>query len=74
MKKQPVASFIKQCYLPSHRDPASCVFNRYFVVVQSLSYVQLFATPWTTAHQAPLSTIFSQGLLKFMAVEFGDAI
>ena len=23
------------------------------VVVQSLSHVQLFATPWTAAHQAP---------------------
>ena len=25
-----------------------------------LSHVQLFATPWTVAHQAPLSTGFSQ--------------
>ena len=25
------------------------------VVVQSLSHIQLFATPWTAAHQAPLS-------------------
>ena len=25
------------------------------VVVQSLSHVQLVATPWTVAHQAPLS-------------------
>ena len=24
------------------------------VVVQSLSHVQLFATPWTAAHQAPV--------------------
>ena len=32
----------------------------YFVVVQSLSCVQLFATPWTVAHQAPLSMIFSR--------------
>ena len=28
-----------------------------FVVVQSLSHVQLFATPWTAAHQDSLSTI-----------------
>ena len=28
------------------------------VVVQSLSYVQLFATPWTVADQAPLSVGF----------------
>ena len=25
-------------------------------IVQSLSFVRLFATPWTVAHQAPLST------------------
>ena len=31
-----------------------------FVVVQSFSYVQLFATPWTAAHQAPLSMGFSR--------------
>ena len=28
------------------------------IVVQSLSLVQLFATPWTVAHQASLSTGF----------------
>ena len=31
-----------------------------FVVVQSLSCVQLFATQWTVAHQAPLSMEFSR--------------
>ena len=29
------------------------------VKVKSLSYVQLFATPWTVAHQAPPSMGFS---------------
>ena len=29
------------------------------VVVQSLSLVQLFATPWTAAHQASLSFTIS---------------
>ena len=29
-------------------------------VVQSLSRVQLFASPWTVAHQAPLSVEFSR--------------
>ena len=29
-------------------------------VVQSLSHVQLFGTPWTVAHQAPLSMGFSR--------------
>ena len=28
--------------------------------VQSLSRIQLFVTPWTVAHQAPLSTGFSR--------------
>ena len=39
------------------------------VVVQSLSCVQLFVTPWTAAHQASLSFTISQSLLKFMSVE-----
>ena len=30
------------------------------VVIQLLSCVQLIATPWTVAHQAPLSMEFSQ--------------
>ena len=30
-----------------------------FVVVQSLSHVQLFATPWIAVHQAPLSFTIS---------------
>ena len=38
------------------------------VVVQSLSHVWLFATPWTAAHQASLS-IISWGLLKLMSIE-----
>ena len=39
------------------------------VVVQSLRRVQLFGTPWTAAHQAPLSFTVSQSLLKFMSIE-----
>ena len=38
-------------------------------VVQSLSRVRLFATPWTAAHQAPLSSTVSLSLLKFMSIE-----
>ena len=37
--------------------------------VQSLSYVWLFATPWTAAHQASLSITNSQSLLKLMSIE-----
>ena len=38
-------------------------------VVQSLSCVQLFGTPWTAAHQASLSFTISQSLLKLMPFE-----
>ena len=37
--------------------------------VHSLSSVQLFATPWTTAHQASLTITNSQSLLKLMSIE-----
>ena len=39
-----------------------------FVVVQSLSHVRLFATPWTEAYQVSLSLSVSQSLLKFMSI------
>ena len=41
--------------------------------VQSLSRVQLFATPWTTTHQASLSITNSWNLLKIVH-QIGDAI
>ena len=37
--------------------------------VQSLSHVQLFATPWTAACQASLPITNSQTLLKLMSIE-----
>ena len=37
--------------------------------VQSLSHVHLFATSWTTAHQASLSFTISQSLLKLTCIE-----
>ena len=39
------------------------------VVVQSLSHVWLFVTPWTAACQASLSFTTSQNLLKLMSIE-----
>ena len=39
------------------------------VDLQSLSRVQLSATPWTAAHQASLSFTISQSLLKLMSIE-----
>ena len=37
--------------------------------VQLFSRVQLFATPWTAAHQASLSITDSRSLLKLMSIE-----
>ena len=39
------------------------------VVVQLLSRLWLFATPWTAAHQASLSITNSQSLLQLMSME-----
>ena len=45
-----------------------CLFQKIsFVVVQLLSRVQLFATPWTTVGQAFLSFTISQNLLKLIS-------
>ena len=40
-----------------------------FNSVQSLSHVQLFATPWTATCQASLPIINSQSLLKLTSIE-----
>ena len=42
---------------------------RVCVVVQSLSPVRLFATPWTAACQASLAITNSQSLLKLKSIE-----
>ena len=41
----------------------------WYVVVQSLSRVWLFATLWTTAHQTSLSFTVSWSFLKLMSIE-----
>ena len=41
----------------------------YNFVVQPLSHVQLFATPWTAVCQASLSFTISLSLLRFMPIE-----
>ena len=42
---------------------------KWLIVVQSLSCVHLFETPWTVACQAPLSSTVSWRLLEFMSIE-----
>ena len=45
-----------------------------FAVVQSLSHVWLFVTPWTVAHQASLSFTISLSLRRLMSPWVSDAI
>ena len=45
-------------------------YDHAIVVVHSLSHVRFFATPWTAACQASLSSIIFQSLLKFKSIEF----
>ena len=54
--------------LPSE-PPGEPKLMHQFNSVQSLSRVQLFATPWTAAHQASLSITNSQSLPKLMSIE-----
>ena len=50
-------------------------FGGLFVVfVQSLCHVQLFATPWTVAYQAPLSSSCLPEFPQIHVHWFGDAI
>ena len=44
-------------------------FSKLYCLVQSLSCVQLFVTPWTAASQASLSFTISQNLFKLMSTE-----
>ena len=45
--------------------------GKWKVKVKSLSHVRLFATPWTVAHQASLSTGFFQArILQWVAIPF----
>ena len=52
--------------IPTHTH--STVWS-HFVVVQRLSHVLLFVTPWTAAQQASLSFTISWSLLKFTSIE-----
>ena len=45
------------------------VTSFFHFVVQSLSRVRLFATPWTAAHQVSLSISNSWSLLKLVSIE-----
>ena len=65
------------CSFPSTNPPCialRCKLTRgaslvVTAVVQSLSHVQLFATPWTAARQASLSFTISWSLFKLMSIK-----
>ena len=57
-EKTEMVEYPKLFYMPHNRK-----------VVQLLSCVWLFETPWTAAGQASLSITNSQSLLKFMSIE-----
>ena len=53
-------------------EPSGNLYYKNFIITfsssWSLSHVQLFATPWTAAHQASLSITNSRSLLTLMSV------
>ena len=53
-------SFLRCSWLLCLREHVLCT--------QSFSHVQLFGTPWTIAHQAPLSGILQANTLKWVAI------
>ena len=63
-----LCSVLLVSYLSLHQYHIASI-SCYVVVVQLLSHVHLFVTPWTVAHQAFLSITISQSLLKLMSTE-----
>ena len=56
-------SFSRGSSRPRNQTQVSCIAGRFFTnsaMREALSYVQLFTTLWTVAHQAPLSMGFSR--------------
>ena len=53
----------------SLRTPLSRADFCFFVIIQFLSHVRLFLTPWTAARQASLSFTISWSLLKLMSIK-----
>ena len=45
-----------------------CTWSCTYVVVQSLTHVWLFVTPWTSAHQVSLSFTISLSLLRLVSI------
>ena len=62
-------------FLLSHNHTVSGMLILYssaleaVIVVQLLSHIEFFATPWTATYQAPLSFAISRSVLKLMSTE-----
>ena len=61
-----VWKFSYNCNFVEHFQKVRCFVA---IVFQSVSHIRLFVTPWTAAHQSPLSFTISQSWLKFMSIE-----
>ena len=64
-----VSAYTTDTHTPTHTHTHRGCSSHIVVVVQSLSYVRLFATPWIAACQASLSFTISWSLLKLMSIE-----
>ena len=53
----------------TYLDKGTKWYILYVVIVQSLSHVQLFMTPWPVACQASLSFTISQSFLKLKSIK-----
>ena len=62
-------SVSKKNHISTLETTTALLTSYQFSSVQSLSCVQLFATPWTTARQASLSITNSRRLLKLISME-----
>ena len=70
--RQEIKHYIQLSIFSAHRVENNKLFPQkilQFSSVQLLSYVRLFATPWTAACQASLSIANSESLLKLMSIE-----
>ena len=61
--------YVWQIYIVTSWTGTTFLTQWIYVVVQLLSHVWFFATPWTAAHQASLSVTISQSLLRCMSIE-----
>jgi len=64
LSEGPISAIVADLY-----PPEIWKYKLLLVVVQLLSWVWFFATPWAAAHQAFLSYTVSQSLFKVMSIE-----